>query len=65
MSTGIDSTGASRAILAQRLISLTDRDATVVDWSSRYDCDKAEEEHIDTLLQGLYQSFISGLSTFG
>jgi hypothetical protein len=48
-----------------RLISLTDRDATVVDWSSRYDCDKAEEEHIDTLLQGLYRSFISGLSTFG
>jgi hypothetical protein len=45
-----------------RLIPLTDRPATVIDWSSQYDCDLSDEQEIDELLESLYTSFIVGLS---
>jgi hypothetical protein len=45
------------------LVPLTDRAATVVEWSSRYDCDQGDEQKIGELLLGLYNEFITNLSS--
>jgi hypothetical protein len=54
---------ARQYVATVRLIPLTDRRATVVEWSSRYDCDRRDEEQIDTVLQGLYEGFIDNLAS--
>jgi hypothetical protein len=37
--------------------------ATVVDWSSRYDCDRGDEKRINELLEQLYREFIANLAS--
>jgi Polyketide cyclase / dehydrase and lipid transport len=46
-----------------RLIPLTDRSATVVEWSSRYDCDLSEQQRIHHLFEGFYTEFIGNLAS--
>jgi hypothetical protein len=45
-----------------RVIPLTDRVGSVVEWSGSYDCDAKDEDAMRELLTGLYQSFVSGLA---
>lgn len=45
-----------------RIIPLTDRVGSVVEWSGVYDCDAKDEEALRELLTGLYHSFVSGLA---
>jgi hypothetical protein len=45
-----------------RLVPLTERRATVVDWSSRYDCDQADEQRTGDLFVTLYTEFIGNLA---
>ncbi len=45
-----------------RIIPLTDREGSVVEWSGAYDCDAKDEEAMRELLTGLYYSFVSGLA---
>ncbi len=54
---------ARNYVATVRLVPLTDRPATVVDWSSRYDCDQGDEPKIGELLLGLYNEFIVNLSS--
>jgi hypothetical protein len=48
-----------------RLIPLTDRVATVVDWQGTFDADGADEADVISTFEGLYGSFIDGLSGLG
>jgi hypothetical protein len=48
-----------------RLIPLTDRVATVVDWSGTFDADAADEVEVVSTFEGLYGSFIDGLANLG
>ena len=45
-----------------RLVPLTDRVATVVDWCGHFDADAADEGEVATTFTGLYESFIDGLA---
>jgi hypothetical protein len=45
-----------------RIIPLTDRVGSVVEWSGTYDCDEKDEDAMCELLTGLYQSFVDGLA---
>ena len=44
-----------------KVISLTDRDGCVIEWSGTYDCDQKDEDFLHDLLTGLYTSFVEGL----
>jgi hypothetical protein len=44
-----------------KIISLTDRDGSVIEWSGTYDCDAKDDESMQELLTGLYHSFVAGL----
>lgn len=44
-----------------RVIELTDRAGSVIEWSGTYDCDAADEAGMNELLTGLYTSFAAGL----
>ena len=44
-----------------RVIELTDRTGSVIEWSGTYDCDAADEASMNELLTGLYASFAAGL----
>jgi hypothetical protein len=54
---------ARNYVATVRLIPLTGRPATVVDWSSRYDCDRGDEKRINELLEQLYREFIANLTS--
>jgi hypothetical protein len=54
---------ARKYVATVHLVALTDRPATVVDWSSRYDCDEADEQKLGELFVGLYHEFIANLSS--
>jgi hypothetical protein len=54
---------ARNYVATVRLVPLTDRPATVVDWSSRYDCDQADEGKIGELFVELYSEFIVNLTS--
>ena len=46
---------------AVRVLALTDRVGSVIEWSGAYDCDAKDEAFLDELLTGLYASFVEGL----
>jgi hypothetical protein len=48
-----------------RLIPLTERVATVVDWRGEFDADAADEGEVISMMEGLYDSFIDGLAGLG
>jgi len=44
-----------------RVLALTDRVGSVIEWSGAYDCDAKDEAFLDELLTGLYTSFVEGV----
>jgi hypothetical protein len=44
-----------------KVIALTDRQGCVIEWSGTYDCDQKDEQYLQELLTGLYESFVAGL----
>lgn len=52
---------ARNYVATSRVIPLTEQVGTVVDWSSRFDCDQGDEEQLIERFQGLYRSFLDGL----
>ena len=52
---------ARRYVGAARILALTDRQGSVIDWSGRYDCDLDKEPFMDELLTGFYASFVAWL----
>jgi hypothetical protein len=57
------SVAARNYVATVHLVALTDRPATVVDWSSRYDCDASDEQQLGEFFVGLYNEFIVNLSS--
>jgi len=54
---------ARNYVATVHLVPLTDRPATVVDWSSRYDCEQGDEQKIGELFVQLYNEFIVNLTS--
>jgi hypothetical protein len=52
---------ARNYVATVRLIPLTEAPGTVIDWSSWFDTDAADEHDIRATLEGLYRSFIDAL----
>jgi len=48
-----------------RLLPLTDREATVVDWSASVDADEADEPGLIKALTGYFNGFIDQLAAWG
>jgi hypothetical protein len=44
-----------------RVLSLTDRVGSVIEWSGTYDCDQKDEAHMSEHLLRLYPLFVEGL----
>ena len=45
-----------------RLLPLTDRAATVVEWLASFDADGSNEDHVRSALEGVYVHFIEALA---
>jgi hypothetical protein len=54
---------ARNYVATVRLVPLTDRGATTVEWSSRYDCDHADEQRLNELFEEFYREFIANLAS--
>jgi hypothetical protein len=52
---------ARHYVATVRLFELTEQEGTAIDWSSRYDCDRADETFMNDLLTDLYRGFINDL----
>ena len=52
---------ARRYVGTARIMPLTDRQGSVIDWSGRYDCDLDKEQFMNELLTGFYTSFVAWL----
>lgn len=48
-----------------QLLPLTDREATVVEWSAKFDADEADEADVSAVIRALYQRFIAHLAASG
>jgi hypothetical protein len=52
---------ARNYVATVRVLALTEQPGCVIEWSSRFDCDKADEAVVVERLRGLYRSFVEGL----
>jgi hypothetical protein len=52
---------ARHYVATVQVLALTEQPGCVLDWSSRFDCDQADEAAAVERLSGLYRSFVEGL----
>ena len=52
---------ARNYVATSRVVPLTEQPGAVVEWSSRFDCDQADEKRLVELFQDLYRSFLDNL----